>query len=154
MKFITLILSLTLFLVSLWMKENVNVDGRYKSKTLVYLNEDLVAEEGIDITLDRKKFESILSVSGKGIDGVAIFSIYGIVEKKSGFDYKISAQSEELQRVSITNQAMLERYRELHLNSKLADSSWIKFLYINDNIVLIQQSESSREYLLFVRNSR
>ncbi|EJL6909349.1 hypothetical protein NMT15_003634, partial [Vibrio cholerae] len=81
-----------------------------------YLGDTPVAEEKLDISVDDGKFESVISVAGQGIDGIAMFNNSGIIEKKKGHDYSLTAKSKEIQHAEINDRKMLDRFRELNLS--------------------------------------
>ncbi|EGR2119976.1 hypothetical protein [Vibrio cholerae] len=154
MKYIILLISFLIFFASLFYhsKKSINIlNGRYYTEIKVYLGDTPVAEEKLDISVDDGKFESVISVAGQGIDGIAMFNNSGIIEKKKGHDYSLTAKSKEIQHAEINDRKMLDRFRELNLSLNTEERSKINTLYQSNNVYFIHQNESSREYLLLIK---
>ncbi|HDI3164495.1 TPA: hypothetical protein PMB15_003612, partial [Vibrio cholerae] len=107
--------------------------------------------EKLDISVDDGKFESVISVAGQGIDGIAMFNNSGTIDKNKGYDYSLTAKSKEIQHAEISDKKLLDRFRELNLSLHTEERSKINTLYQSESLYFIHQNESSREYLLLIR---
>ena len=125
--------------------KNFLLSGRYTTTVQNYTIKDGVWKERIEVDLDDKTVESIISLEGDGLEGVTLFALSGKINRAFKGNIEISYVTEAIQTTKVLDGYQAGYYSSMFLSGKLKSH----LIYHDENVDVITRGQ---RYLMLSRD--